>query len=325
MTFMAGPIIIYHQRLSEYFDEKPLYLDGGDNPNFRKIVELPWQLRKAKMFRKLKKILTNHDFFLCLSNINRYEIWKHWESIPQEKRDMVASYKDAITRWEMELGKTKKYELSINELEHFFLVSGKIEESSSLAELSFELAVKLYSENDFTLAIRKNNLATAYYNMKRFLEAESLYLQVLPLYMSEYGTSQEEYWIIQINLGTCYIRLDKIEKAERLLRNSCQGTRLNLGPHNLVTLTAINNLAEVEWYKGNFYKARKLYEEAIIGRSKILGNNHPLTAECQMNRDFLVLNFINRPFNVAANNLVLLLRSNGLFTQAEKMKKLYNL
>ncbi|MCX6249892.1 MAG: tetratricopeptide repeat protein [Bacteroidetes bacterium] len=318
----------YHETLAGYFSGKPLYLDKtskDDSLNMRKIVELPWQLSEAGMYGKLIDMLTNLDFFLGLSKINRYELWRYWETIPKEKRDMVPSYKLAIAEWEKELGKSKRFELAINELGHFFVVSGEKDESGNLARIAYELALHLYPENDLIIAIRRNNLATAYYHAKKYSEAESLLKKALPVYLNNFKKSCEDSWIIQINLVTCNIRLGKVEKAEKIIRDTIEGTRFHLGPLHLVTLTALNNLAEILWYNGKFQEARETYEEAFAGRTAILGINHPLTNETRINLNFLIAAFINKPPETAMKNLLILLQNKGLNEHAENMKKLQDI
>ncbi|MEI7724749.1 MAG: tetratricopeptide repeat protein [Bacteroidota bacterium] len=317
----------YHETLSGYFSGKPLYLDQScknDSLNIRKIAELPWQLSKAGIYAKLKDVLTNLDFFLGLSEINRYDIWRYWESIPNEERDMVPSYKQAVTEWEKEVGKSKRFELALNELEHFLVVSGEKDESGNLTVMSYELALHLYPENDIIIAIRRNNLATAYYHAKRYAEAESLLKQALPVYLNNFKKSCEDTWVMQINLGTCIIRLGRIEEAEKILRDAIAGTRFHLGPLHTATLTAINNLAEILWYNGKFNEAKDTFEEALSGRCALLGTEHPLTIETSTNLNFLIVWFINKPPETAIKNLLILLENTGLHGHAEKLKKMLN-
>jgi hypothetical protein len=66
----------YHTTLANYFQSKPLYLDGEeyDKPNSRKLVELPWQQTKAVSFDILEtlndysfieaKLLNNMEYLL---------------------------------------------------------------------------------------------------------------------------------------------------------------------------------------------------------------------------------------------------------------------
>jgi len=97
----------YHINLANYFQSKPLYLDGEEfkKPNVRKLVEQPWQQTKANQWKKVKntlcdlmfieaKCLLGHtygllqDFNLAESKVNKSEIghnvigdfnWNEWK------------------------------------------------------------------------------------------------------------------------------------------------------------------------------------------------------------------------------------------------------
>jgi tetratricopeptide (TPR) repeat protein len=314
----------YHTKIAAYFSGKSLYLDefNRERWNMRKVVELPWQQSESGMYEQLRDLLINLDFFLCLSKMDRYEIWRHWKRIPGEKREIASSYQKAIGKWENEIGKSRRFELALNELEHFLVVSGEKELSGQLAQRSYDLAIELYPEKDIIIAIRKNNLATAYYHQMRYKEALDLIESAMPVYLNYFDRSKEDYWIIQINLGVCNGRTGRFKEAEKILKECIIETRNHLGRLHTVTLTAINDLAEVQWYNGNFQDARELYEEAISGRKEVLGTDHPMTKEIQANIDFLDVEFINVPIKKAMNNLIKLLQIKKLPASAEKIKKL---
>ena len=55
--------IIYHETLARYFTGSPLYADPAQNqPNTRKLVELPWQQTKAEMWNEIVATLCDLRF-----------------------------------------------------------------------------------------------------------------------------------------------------------------------------------------------------------------------------------------------------------------------
>ena len=66
---MTTATINYHKTLAEYFSCKSLYLDEPANkkPNIRKLVEQPWQQRKAEAWDEVIETLCNLDFIQAKS------------------------------------------------------------------------------------------------------------------------------------------------------------------------------------------------------------------------------------------------------------------
>src|SRR5674476_1651365 len=88
----------YHSYLSSYFESKPLYLDEPtqNKLNIRKLDEQPWQQIKWGNFEELEKTLIDVEIFLALSNKDRFEIWRYWQSMPSKKGDFVPKYFEVI-------------------------------------------------------------------------------------------------------------------------------------------------------------------------------------------------------------------------------------
>jgi len=81
-----------HLRLADYFDRRAL--DG------RKADELPWQLKEAQEWERLKDCITDIPMFLILkADATQYELMGYWLDIGN-RFDMVASYNTALSRWE---------------------------------------------------------------------------------------------------------------------------------------------------------------------------------------------------------------------------------
>lgn len=62
-----------HECLAEYFADR--------NLNSRKISELPWQLLKARNWRRLVQVLTEPEFFLAAWQTDEFDIKGYWASI----------------------------------------------------------------------------------------------------------------------------------------------------------------------------------------------------------------------------------------------------
>jgi tetratricopeptide (TPR) repeat protein len=265
-------IRLRHQVLADYFKRQK-------EATTRKLNELPWQCAKAGLFEDLEKALTDVDMFLGLSDLNRYEIWNYWQAMPPERQSFVPAYNRSIGEWKETLGETARFELALNELEHFYFVSGEKQEGIKITQLSYELAKKLYSEDDIRLAIRTNNLSSALFYEGKFSEALSLALKAQPVYEREFTVHQEDRWVVLHNIGHCLFELGRFAEAEDKLRYVLDAERRYLGARHAGTLTTTVNLAVLLQCQGRFSEATPLFEDAASGSKATLGEDHPMTRE----------------------------------------------
>jgi tetratricopeptide (TPR) repeat protein len=86
---------------------------------------------------------------------------------------------------------------------------------------------------------------------------------------------------LQFALGRVYTKLGLYREAQPLLEQSL-ATRVRLiGRANTTTLTNLNELANLHWYRDEFDKAETLYKEVIAERTRLLGPDDPATLLAQ--------------------------------------------
>jgi len=64
-----------HSRLAEHFNQQPLYLE--QQPNGRKLMELPYHLSLADRIQEARDTITDFDFAMAKCRLNRSDDWVH--------------------------------------------------------------------------------------------------------------------------------------------------------------------------------------------------------------------------------------------------------
>jgi nephrocystin-3 len=300
-----------HQVLATYFKQQK-------EINPRKLNELPWQCAKAALFDDLQNALTDVDVFLGLSDLNRHEIWNYWQGMPPERQSFVYAYNNSLEEWKKALGESARFELALNELEHFYLISGEKQESVRLTHLSYELAKQLYPEDDIRLAIRTNNLANALFEEGKPSEALPLGLKAQPVYEREFTVHQIDRWTVPANIGFYLFHLGRFVEAEEKLRAVLDAERMYLGARHHSTLTTLLNLATVVECLGRFSEATPLFEEAASGSKATVGEDHPATRAKLEHLRIHLADFVNTDSTTALTNLARHLEVRGIKSEAMK-------
>ena len=92
----------YHKTLAFYFNDKPLYLDEAsqDEPNIRKLVELPWQqINDGEMWGEATKTLTDILFLSARTSI--CDIWQlldDYSNLKNYTDSVVLKYQSFIAK-----------------------------------------------------------------------------------------------------------------------------------------------------------------------------------------------------------------------------------
>jgi tetratricopeptide (TPR) repeat protein len=144
--------------------------------------------------------------------------------------------------------------------------------------------------------------------------AEPLLIQILEARERVLGKEHPDTITSMNNLAVVFHDKREYSKAEELYRQALQTRRCILGPEHPDTLSSISNLAHLLKSKGDsakeeqqlmeakqlFTEAEKLCNQALEGRERVLGKEHPDTL-------------------TSVNNLAALLKSLGDFESAEKL------
>jgi len=111
----------FHRNLAKYFERKPLYLDESarKKPNTRKLVELPWQQTRAKMWDEVTKTLCNLDFIQAKAAVKMtYELVTDFNAvllvIPGNKKNISKEKgrQDRLDKYAQDLIAYSKGEIS---------------------------------------------------------------------------------------------------------------------------------------------------------------------------------------------------------------------
>lgn len=271
----------FHIQLANYFFTKPLYLGANSNHkvNIRKLDELPWQQMKSNNYKGLTTTMVDMDFFLALSNKDRFEIWRYWHSMPSNYNDFVSKYLETINKWRDKVGKTEKFELALNELSHFFYVSEVKEDSTKLFEEVYQLAKSLYKEGDIRIAIRQNNLAACYVYKHDYYKALELFECARPVFLKIKGRMDNDTWLLLEGIAVCKVHLKRLDEGIEELKKCLEFNRIHFGEMSHATANSMYNLADAYTFTEEYISSVLLFQEVLKIYSKILGIDHPLTID----------------------------------------------
>jgi eukaryotic-like serine/threonine-protein kinase len=107
---------------------------------------------------------------------------------------------------------------------------------------------------------------------------------------------------LQMAIGIVYHNLGLYSAAELMLQRAVATRRRLLGPGDLETLAAVEELASVYWRQARYGEAEPLYREVLEGRRRVLGEEH---------RDTLMAKF----------DLASLYHGMGRFSEAEQLER----
>ena len=280
-----------HLKLADYFDKKAL--------DDRKVDELPWQLREAGEWKRLKDCLTNLEFFNILIQELEYELIGYWQVI-DTRYDMVLEYQAVLQDYD-KLSRNK--EIFANKLivvAKFFCVIGKYINAELLFRQALAIREKLLGKkHPFTVSTLAN-IAETLSNEGNYSEAEQLFRKALNINEKMLGKENSQTATILNNLAKVLLGKGNYEEAELLFRKALVIKEDIFGKDNLNTTTILTNLAELLSQKGNYKDAIMLFERVLSIRRKIDGEIHPDIA-------------------VPLNNLASVYYKIGHYTQAENL------
>jgi tetratricopeptide (TPR) repeat protein len=110
----------------------------------------------------------------------------------------------------------------------------------------------------------------------------------------------EAYLTSLDNLGSLYLGLGKLDKAEKVYQQALRGNEAALGPDHPNTLEAVKSLAVIYRRLGKFDKSENMSQQALRGFEAVVGPDNPSTLQ-------------------TVNNLGVLYNELGKLDEAEKM------
>lgn len=139
----------------------------------------------------------------------------------------------------------------------------------------------------------KNGLGMLYINEKKFSQAETLFHDAYNLGFDILGDDHPDTLYSMNGLGFVYTEMGDYERARQFIEYALNKGRENLGENNPTTLTSLFCLGWLEYNIGiskyqeqnntaaneQFKLAENDLNEALYGRQRVLGIDHPATLE----------------------------------------------
>ena len=183
------------------------------------------------------------------------------------------------------------YAMSLNNLGTIFMEMGQLDKAGILYRQAAAIWKNSLGSGHFYYALALNNLAAVYEEQKQFDQAEKLYREAMDIRKNIFGENHNEYANSLNNLAGLYIHKGQFDQAEPMIRSANAIWEKTL-PENSPTLAiGLNNLAALyrKW-QVRLKESEQLYLQAIEKRKKLLGENHPLTADSENDLALLYMN-----------------------------------
>lgn len=155
--------------------------------------------------------------------------------------------------------------------------AGQYKDMTQYAEKALQIIEDKFPDDEETLAIRQNNLATIYKTHARYEEALELSEDVLRIRKEILGIEHIDTLSAMNNLALVYNKVGRFKDSIAMLEEVLELEKKVLGEDHLNTLSTMHNLSSIDRRYDKFEEALKLAEIVFKKREKILGKNHPNT------------------------------------------------
>ncbi len=162
------------------------------------------------------------------------------------------------------------------------------------------LAEKEFGKENKNYVTSVNGLASIFFQMGRYAEAESLFIQGMIIYEKALGVNDANYASSLNNLAEVYKYMGRFAEAEPLCKRAVNILKKAEGDDHPDYPTCINNLAYLYYNMGRYREAELLYMQVRDIMKKTLREDHPSYA-------------------VLLNNLALLYKDMGRYAEAEPL------
>lgn len=183
------------------------------------------------------------------------------------------------------------YAMSLNNLGTIFMEMGQLDKAGILYRQAAEIWKNSLGSGHYHYALALNNLAAVYEEQKQFDQAEKLYRQAMEIRKNVFGENHNEYAISLNNMAGLFINKRQFDQAERMIRSANAIWEKSLPENSPTMAIGLNNLAALyrKW-QIRLKESEQLYLQAIEKRKKLLGENHPLTADSENDLALLYMN-----------------------------------
>jgi len=306
-----------HRRIAKWFDDVACNA-GVDG---RLAEELPWQLAKAELKKKLINTLTDEAMFEVIYDRDRYELIKYWLNLGE---DPSAYYEKAWHEWKAgaddafdlsragfrlaeflralgstsplleeiyqeagvaahDLGKYKaEVRLAVENSKGLFLLNqGAFVGAETIFRHGLEELERIVGRQHPDTLDAINNLAQSLWRQGKNTEAEPLYLEVLGERLKCFGENHPRTISSLIGCSNVAAALRKEAEAKRLLKRALRISRNILGDSAEQTIGIHLNLASLLRNTVSHKQAEQHYKIAERGFVELYGKEHPLAISCQ--------------------------------------------
>ena len=253
------------------------YFEKIDEPTDRKAEELPWLLRQAEAWEKLKDCLTDFLLFMRLREERwKWELHGYWLAL-EGRFDPVQCYGAALEQRLRTGVDGLALAVTLNEVAAFHWDAGRYGAAEPVYRWALETLESLLGpEHPDTLA-SVNNIATLLGDKGDYVATEPLSRRALEARERVLGPEHPDTLTSVSNLAFLLASKGDYATAEPLYRRALEGFERVLGPDHRDTLTGVNNLAFLLHTKGDYGAAEPLYRRALEAREQVLGPEHPDT------------------------------------------------
>ncbi|MCE3228929.1 MAG: hypothetical protein K0S32_3480 [Bacteroidetes bacterium] len=161
-----------------------------------------------------------------------------------------------------------------NNLAMTYLDMNKMKDAESKMNESIADASTILKENTSNLIKLKINLANIYRFMKRYDEAEKLYLVAIDAKEKKLG-AHPDLAHLKKGLAQLYMEMNKTAEVEKLLNSAYDINKRKLGENNPATVSTQQELANFYRFNNNSQKALDLMLKVTEKKKTIYGESHP--------------------------------------------------
>ncbi len=142
---------------------------------------------------------------------------------------------------------------------------------------------RLLGEDHAETLTAANDLANAYWYLRRFDRAEPLYVDVVARRRRVLGDEHPDTLRANFDLGSLFLEQRRWDAAETLIRTTLEAQTRLLGEDHADTLGSLGNLEGLLYSRRRFAEAAALAIKVLSARRRLLGNDHPRTATAMHN------------------------------------------
>jgi hypothetical protein len=263
------------------------YFEKIDEPTDRKAEELPWLLRQAEAWEKLKGCLTDLLLFLKLRQGRRkWELQGYWIAL-EDRFDPAQCYATALEANSRTRDDDPTLAATLSEIASFHKDAGRYGPAEPLYRRALEASERLLGPQHVNTLAIGNNLAELLSAKGDYAAAESLYRRTLASLERAVGPKHPDTLSCATNLAELLVERGDDGVAEPLYRRTLAALEREVGPEHPATLVCMNNLALLLYSKGDS-GAEPLFRRALDAFERALGPEHPDTLLSAMNLGYFL-------------------------------------